>query len=408
MSDNYYIRNKETQKLELHFDKDTYMDLPAEKKSVIKSNFLFSRRAGAWVSRCKFPHLYRAEQIAESLGLENRGTDGEALTFAEQQERKAERAENRAERYDNYSDNAERRGEALQKPINDRHGDIAFFTQPNINTASGRAFTNQRNKMWEAWSRGFEEFKKSDYYAERAEIARETASKANKPEDKTFCERRIAEAEKTIRAQTKNIDFYKKELAEIESGAKKTRIGGEPITKEMVNKWIENAEEIIENAISKSIYYHEWIEKMGGIQFSKENVKVGFVIEVTGRPWLRNKKYIVISTGTKNVKIKDIETGEIACSPVSYADIVRIIDDNPVEEIKHPFKVGDHFTGEVFNYDEHRYVKVDVEVVKVTPIKVTVKVDGGRAKACTVRTYDGKTYFIAVNGLRNFINKAAN
>ena len=104
-----YIMNKETGKLELHFDKADYMDLSEELKKEIKSNFLFSRKAGAWVSRAKFPNLWRAEQVAKKLGLENGGKVGETLSFREQMERKAERAEARAERYDNRSAAAESR-----------------------------------------------------------------------------------------------------------------------------------------------------------------------------------------------------------------------------------------------------------------------------------------------------------
>lgn len=123
-----YIMNKETQNLELHFDKDDYMALPDALKSEIKSNFLFSRKSGAWVSRAKFPNLYRAEAVAKKLGLDNGGKCGETLTFAEQMERKAEKAEARAERYDYKSEKAQNKAEALQKPVNDMHGDIAFFT----------------------------------------------------------------------------------------------------------------------------------------------------------------------------------------------------------------------------------------------------------------------------------------
>lgn len=155
-----YIMNKEIGKLEMHFDKDDYMALPEESKKEIKSNFLFSRKAGAWVSRAKFPNLWRAEAVAKKLGLEDGGKVGETLSFREQMERKAERAEARAERYDNKAASAESRAEALQKPINNMHGDISFFTQPNINTTAGRAFTRKRDKMWAAYEKGYEEFKK--------------------------------------------------------------------------------------------------------------------------------------------------------------------------------------------------------------------------------------------------------
>ena len=334
---NYYIRNKETGKIELHFDKETYMSLPDTDKQKIKSNFLFGRKTGAWISRCKFPNLYRAEEVAKALGLENRGVEGETLTFAEKQERKAERAEARADRYDGYSDNAEKHGEALQRPIEDRHGDIAFFTQPNINTSSGRAFTRQREKMWDAWERGFEEFKKSTYFADRAKTARETAKTAKQPESKSFCERRIAEAEKTIRAQRKHLEVYEGYLKQIEeTGAAKSAYGYE-VSKEDALNYIDRAEEIIEDAISKSIYYHEWIEKMGGINFSKENVKPGYIIKVDSSHWLySNKLFEVTSTGTKNVYIKEVGTNKPYGGSISYADIASVVKAETSNEIKHP------------------------------------------------------------------------
>ena len=406
---NYYIRNKETGKIELHFDKETYMSLPDSDKQKIKSNFLFGRKTGAWISRCKFPNLYRAEEIAKALGLENRGVEGETLTFAEKQERKAERAEARADRYDGYSDNAEKRGEALQKPIEDRHGDIAFFTQPNINTSSGRAFTRQREKMWDAWERGFEEFKKSAYFADRANAARETAKTAKQPESKSFCERRIAEAEKTIRAQRKHLEVYEGYLKQIEeTGAAKSAYGYE-VSKEDALNYIDRAEEIIEEAISKSIYYHEWIEKMGGIQFSKENVKPGYIIKLDGTSrWLyANMLFEVTSTGAKNVCIKEVGTNKPYGS-VSYSEIAKVLKAETSNEIKHPFKVGDEFTGEIFNYSTCRYEKIPVVVTKVTADKVSVKVGDGRATAYKVRnSYDGKSYYIAIPNLRTWIEKTA-
>ena len=69
-----YLLNKETQKIELHFDKSEYMALSDAQKKEIKSNFLWSKMAGAWVSRSINNH-YWALKVAEKLGLE----DGEAL-----------------------------------------------------------------------------------------------------------------------------------------------------------------------------------------------------------------------------------------------------------------------------------------------------------------------------------------
>lgn len=105
-----YQYNKEISKIILSFDKDWYLSLPDEDKSKIKSNYLFSRKTGSWISRAKFPNLYYAERVAKELGLKKLDTEGEARTFEEQQNVKASKAEARAERYEKYAENAENRG----------------------------------------------------------------------------------------------------------------------------------------------------------------------------------------------------------------------------------------------------------------------------------------------------------
>lgn len=366
----YYQINRETQKLELVFGKEEYLALPDADKADIRSNFLFSRRSGGWVSRAKWPNTGRAEAVAKRLGAENRGKTGEVLTFAEQQERKAERAEARAERMEYRSDKAAAEGTRLQKPIEDMHGDIAFFTQPNINSSAGRAFTNRRNKMFAAWERGWDEFKKSEYYADRAETARRTAAEAKAPTDKAFCERRVAEAEKSIRAQKKSIEVYTRALEQVEQG--KEYVGGHdewychytPSDAEKLRGYIENAEELMEQAMSKAIYYREAIEALGGIRYGRENVKPGYIVKLD-KSWAGAVE--VLSCGPKNFVYK----GENFTLRASYAEIVEIVkaDEKPAEH--HPFSVGDRFTPELWTGS--RREKVTVEIVKATPKTVTLK-----------------------------------
>ena len=363
----YYQINRETQKLELIFDKAEYQALPDNDKKDIKSNFLFSRYISGWVSRAKWPNTFYAERVAKRLGAENRGKTGESLSFAEQQERKAERAERRADRMEYRSDKAAAEGKRLQKPIDDMHGDIAFFTQPNINSSAGRAFTNRRNRMWAAWERGWDEFKKSEYYADRAEVARQTAAEAKAPSDKAFCERRIAEAEKTIRAQKKNIEVYEQRLARLNSGEKiRFGYGDEYLTVEQVEQWIENAEEIMENAMSKIIYYREAIENLGGIQYSKENIKPGYMVKLD-KSWKGVVE--VVSCGPKNLTYK----GDNFMLKASYAEITEIVKAEEAKPDIHPYKVGDTFEPEIWNDDAGRRVKTPVEVIKVTDKSVTLQ-----------------------------------
>lgn len=358
----YYIINRETEKLELHFDKSEYQALSDDQKSTIKSNFLFSRYGGCWVSRAKIPNLWRAEQVAKSLGAENQGKTGELLSFEEKMERKAARAEERAERMDARADAAEQRGEQLQKPINARRGDIAFFTQPNINTSAGRAFTRQRERMFAAFDRGFEEFKKSEYYAQRAEIARRTANLENS-KDKAFCDRRVKDAQKNIKAIQKNLDHYHAMLECDGMGEQQKRFDGTPIERAEIERWIEDAEERLESEISRLCYYQSCIDDLGGVQFSKENIKPGYVVKI--------KHYndcTVLRTGPKNIIYRTPNGFNLTAA---YAEILEIV--KAEEEVKptHPFKVGETF--DVGAYVDGHRVKQVWEIIKSTATTVTLK-----------------------------------
>lgn len=358
----YYIINRETEKLELHFDKSEYQALSDDQKSTIKSNFLFSRYGGCWVSRAKIPNLWRAEQVAKSLGAENQGKTGELLSFEEKMERKAARAEERAERMDARADAAEQRGEQLQKPINARRGDIAFFTQPNINTSSGRTFTRQREKMFAAFERGMDEFKKSEYYAERAEAARRTANLENS-KDKAFCDRRVKDAQKNIKAIQKNLDHCHAMLECDGMGEQQKRFDGTPIERAEIERWIEDAEERLESEISRLCYYQSCIDDLGGVQFSKENIKPGYVVKIK-----HYNNCTVLRTGPKNIIYRTPNGFNLTAA---YAEILEIVKAEETIKPTHPFKVGETF--EIGAYVDGHRVKQVWEIVKSTATTVTLK-----------------------------------
>ena len=388
-----YNRNLETGKLEMHFDKSEYMSLTDDQKREIKSNFLFSRNSSAWISRAKFPNLSRAERIAENLGLTNEGTTGEKLTFEEQQERKADRAERRAERYDYKSDRAATEGERLQAPIDRMHGDIAFFTQPNINTSAGRAFTKQRDKMWNSYEKGFEAFRKSDYYAQRAESARQTAKTAKAP-DKAFCQRRIDEASASIRKLTKNIDEYNGYIEQIEAGKKPVnKYGWEVnISIESITSNIERWEEIREDELSKLAYYDALINQAGGINFSKDNIKVGYKVKI-GR---YNDACEVVGVGTKNITYR---TPNGFLLKASYAEITEIAEKD-IEQINIPFNVGEEYTFTSWGLYKPEE-PIIYKVIKVNGYKVTVKHGNDRAICKQIRRGAGNSadcWFIDLKG----------
>lgn len=358
----YYIINRETDKLELHFSKEEYQALPEADKEKIKSNFLFSKRGSCWVSRAKRPNLYYAEKTAKELGAEDRGKTGELLTFEEKMTRQAERAAERADRMEARSENARERAQALQAPINAMHGDIAFFTQPNINTSAGRAFTRKRERMFAAFDRGFEEFKKSEYYAERAEIARRTADQKNAG-DKAFCDRRVKDAEKAIKKLRENLDHYHVMLECDAMGEAQKRWDGTKIERSEIENWIDDTEDHLESEISKLCYYQSCIDALGGVQYSRENVKPGYVVKIA-----RFGECTVLRTGPKNIIYRTPNGFDLTAA---YAEILEIVKAEETVKPTHPFKVGEEFT--VSTLQAGAWVPDTWEVVKATAATVTLK-----------------------------------
>lgn len=353
--DDYFIRNRETGKLELHFAKATYDALDDAQKREIKSSFLWSRRSGCWISRAKEPNLWRAERVAKTLGLTDAGTIGERLSFAEQQERKTERAQRRAERFDGYADSAAERGRRLQQPIENMRGDIAFFTQPNINSNAGRAFTQQRDRMFNAYEKGFKEFNKSAYYRDRAATARETAD-LRELRDKGFVSRRIAECESNLRKLRKNIAEYENDLMPKAQAGTLKHYDGTPFPAEAVQAQIDTWLDRMEAELDKLGYYQDALDALGGVTFSKENIKPGYVVKV--QRWGNVR---VLSTGPKNFTAA---AGSGLALTHAYAEIVEVVSAQEEVPKTHPFKVGESFA--LRNGETHTIVKATAKTVTLS------------------------------------------
>lgn len=363
--ENYYIFNRETCKLELHFDKADYDALSDAQKQSIKSAFLWGRRSGCWISRSKEPNLWHAEKIAKALGLADAGKTGERSSFAAQQERKAEKAEHRADRFEASADRAAARGEALQKPINDMHGDVAFFTQPNINSSAGRAFARKRDRMFAAYEAGVKAFNKSAYYHERAAIAHNTAAQKGL-QDKGFCARRIKECELNLRKQKKNIDYYDVLKQKLERGKAIKRISGELLTLEVVELWKENELDRMEAELDKLGYYQDALDALGGVTYSQDNIKPGYVVKIT-----RWGGCTVISTGPQNITVLPRRCALPLTA--AYAEIENIVSAAEKAAEPHPFKVGDTFTCSRWNREKSDVDVLEFRIIRATDKSVTIQ-----------------------------------
>lgn len=366
-----YIFNKETLKIELHFEKTEYDALSVEEKSALKSNFLWSRSAKAWVSRAKEGNLWRAKQVAEKLGFVGEETQGERLSFAEQVNRSVERAEARAERYEEYASNAAGRAAAMQKPLHDMHGDIAFFTQPIIaGHAGSQRFARQREKMFDRYRKGFEEYRKSEYFLDRAATAQYTAD-MRKFKDPVYLDNRIKECKKNIRAMEKNMVRYEEILYSLEKHTEeKTSSYVDRYTPEQVGEWIENLLERIEAEMDKQGYIENCLEEIGGNRFSQENIKPGYIVKM--QRWGRCE---IVSVGPVNVSYKILDGG--AAGGVltdAYAAILEILTKKEAPKIENPFHEGDivcrHRPADDSIMRAYQVVKTTATGVKIQQIAV--------------------------------------
>lgn len=337
-----YIHNMETGKIELHFEKAEYQAMPEAQKKQLKSNFLFSGTSKAWVSRCKEPNLYHAIQTAKALGFTEEERAGERLSFAEQQERKAERAEARAERFEGYADNAERRAEGLQAEFNRNRKDWSWLTQPIMSGHSGsQRFGRQREKIMARYDKGFEEYRKSEYFRDRATTARSTAEQ-KKLTDRFYLNNRIKECEKNIKALTGNTVHYEQLLDNIENGIKNDSVNSfyDDKTPEQIERWLTDTLERMEAEIDKQAYFQNALDEIGGIAFSRENIKPGYIVKI------RHSECQVIKANPKTVEIRILAGGAAGMVlTYDYSEIQTIV---KAEEVKpkqeaepHPYKKGE-------------------------------------------------------------------
>jgi hypothetical protein len=404
-----YIFNLETTKIELHFGKSEYNALTDEQKAGLKSAYLWSRAGSCWVSRAKEPNLWRAKQVAARLGFTEEQREGERLSFSEQVGRQADRAESRAERYDQYAANAGQRGKNLQKPLDGMRGDIAFFTQPIMAGHSGsQAFARRREKMYEQYSRGFDEYRKSEYFRDRAQPARETADGA-KYRDVAYLDRRIRECKKEIKDREKNIIRYEETLFAIENGVQRTGYDGAIITVDKVTGWIEREIELVEKAMDKQAYLENCLDECGGFRFSKENIKVGYHVVLD-----RGTYAEVIGTGPLNFTYRILTGGAAGMTlQAAYAEIHDIKKVDVKREI-HPFVVGERFTIERRTYAEGSFkctrTNVTYEIIKASDTMIQLKpvdADGKPITRKPKKSYNGDWCFSVDDTFGNTFYKAA-
>ena len=195
----YYVHNLETDKLNIFTGgKADWMSLPENQRNDIKRACLWSGRYNCWVSRAKAGGTYFLKQALAAAGFEDRGTEGEKLSFAEQVEAKQIRAEDRAERMEAMAEKTEAKAESLHKQSRAITDMIPMGQPILVGHHSEKRHRRDLERSWNKLGQAVAEGEKSAYYADRAATAKQTAE-GSQYSNPAFLGRRIEEAEAELR-----------------------------------------------------------------------------------------------------------------------------------------------------------------------------------------------------------------
>ena len=181
-----------------------------------------------------------------------------------------------------------------------------------------------------------EEYRKSEYFKERAEIAQATAENA-KLKDFGYLNNRIKECNSAINKLKSNLTYYEKLLEALKDPESDQSKSGR-YTVEKVNDWQEDMLERLEMQIDKLGFFENCVEELGGYKFSRDNIKAGYIIKVKHCSQAK-----VLKANPKTVLVKCLDTNMILT--YDYAEIKEIISAteekiNSAPEV-HPYRKDD-------------------------------------------------------------------
>jgi hypothetical protein len=141
-------------------------------------------------------------------------------------------------------------------------------------------------------------------------------------------------------------------------------------TTEQVTGWIEEQLERIEAEMDKQGYMENCLDEIGGVAFSKENIKPGYIVKM--RRWGRCE---VVTAGPINIGFKILDGGAAGgylTEPyAAIAEIIEAKEEKKTAGIENPFHEGEIFC-HFAHYDSSRIIKA-YQVVKVTATGVKIQ-----------------------------------
>ncbi|MBK1439783.1 DUF3560 domain-containing protein [Parapedobacter sp. ISTM3] len=204
-TENYFLKNEESEKLNIFTTKQFYDSLIPDQKRVFRKYCLWSPKMECWVSKGKAVNSGYLKGLLKNLGFEDRGAVGQRLPFAEQVAREQERAAMRAERAEKRADKADRQSDALYNAATEMSSAIPFGQPILIGHHSEQRDRRYRERMFNTMGKSVKEQEKAAYYRDKAETAKATAEGA-KLKNPKYLSNRIKEAKAAIRLYNRRLE----------------------------------------------------------------------------------------------------------------------------------------------------------------------------------------------------------
>lgn len=204
-TDNYFVHNKETEKLNVYTTKQFYTALEQEKRKFISRSCLWSSRQQCWISEAKAVNCAYLKTKLSEIGFVDRGVIGERLSFEEKASREQEKAATRAERAEIRAIKAQERSDGLSKTASEMASIIPMGQPILIGHHSEKRDRRYREKISNKMGQSVKEREKSDYYRTKAALAEWTA-KGEKYKNPRYLSNRIKEAKAGIRRYGRGLE----------------------------------------------------------------------------------------------------------------------------------------------------------------------------------------------------------
>ena len=202
------------------------------------------------------------------------------------------------------------------------------------------------------------------------ELTKNKEDRDYSPDELDKIERKIKEQEKEVKRYQGIIVKYEEALYKIQQGEELKNRSGDILTESYIEQRISEMLEKYEWEYDKLEFFEKCLAELGGIQFSKDNIKVGFIVSIINS----GRRCEVLSAGPVNVTYKILDggaAGMVLTDP--YAAIVEIIQaKEKTAKVENPFEVGD-ILAKYYGMESKNGVYKAYEVIKTTATGVKLQ-----------------------------------